>query len=233
MLLVHDIYMPDTLVLNAHVREERGRKANALRKTGKTPAILYGLQKDPAALTIDTLSFVKLYDAAGTSTLIDVVVDGGAPEKALIGEIQTHPVTDRLQHVDLKRVDMSVSIFASVPLEFVGESSAVKNLGGTLTTQIDELEVECLPADLPSSIEIDISILATFDDAIYVRDLKISDTIRVETDGNQLIAAVNPPRSEKELEDLNAAVVEDVSTVGVIEKEKKEAADDAEEKKSA
>lgn len=222
--------MSDILTLHATQRTELGRKAGVLRKNGKCPAVLYGLKKEPISLTIDTVSFVKLYEQAGSSILIDVAIEGGATEKALIGEIQTHPVTDRLRHVDLKRVDMQAKISTSVPLVLVGESLAVKGLNGTLNTQIDSLDVECLPDALVSEIEVDLSKLATFEDSIFVKDLQVPEGMTIFTDDEQLVATVTAPRSEKELEDLDSEVVEDVTQVAVQEKGKEESEDEGETK---
>lgn len=225
--------MSDTFVLQAQTRDVLGKKVKNIRKDGLTPAVLYGLDKEPVSLTIETVPFVKLYEQAGTSTLIDVVIDGGESEKVLVGEIQTHPVTDRLRHVDFKRVDMKATITASVSLSFVGESLAVKNLGGSLTTQIDSIDMECLPSDLVSEIEVDLAALATFDDSIYVRDVKVSDKVTVLTDGDQLIATVNPPRTEEDLSKLDEDVVEDVTQVEGVAKEGDAPAEGEEKEKPA
>ncbi len=214
--------MSQTFTLQAQKRTVLGKKVKNIRKTGKNPAVLYGLKEDSVPLTIDSLEFVKLYEKAGTSSLVDVVIEGGSTEKALIGDIQIHPVTMRLRHVDLKRVDMKKKITASVKLSFIGESMAVKGMNGTLTTQIDGVDVECLPTDLISEIEVDLSVLATFEDSIYVRDLNLSDAHTVLTDGDQLIATVKEPRSEEEIEALDSEVIEDISAVDVTEKGKTE-----------
>ena len=214
--------MSQTFTLEAQKRDVLGRKVKQLRKTGNNPAVLYGLKQDPISLTINSFDFVRLYEKAGSSTLIDVVIDGAPAEKALIGEIRIHPVTNRLRHVDLKRVDMTSTIQASIKLEFVGESLAVKGLNGSLMTQLDGVDVECLPTDLVSEIEVDLAALETFEDSIYVRDLKVSDKLTILTDADQLVATVTPPRSEEEMAALDEEVVEDVTGVDVEEKGKTE-----------
>lgn len=230
--------MSQTFTLEAQKRDVLGRKAKQIRKTGSNLAVLYGLKKEPIPLTINSFDFVRLYEKAGTSSLVDVVIDGAPAEKALIGEIQLHPVTNRLRHVDFKRVDMDTKITTSISLAFVGESMAVKGLNGSLTTQIDNVDAECLPSDLVSEIEVDLGALETFEDSIYVRDLNVSDKLTILTDGDQLIATVNPPRSEEEMEALDSEVIEDVSAVDVEEKGKLEEGEEdegdakAEEKKS-
>ena len=227
--------MPQIFTLKAEKRDVLGRKVKQLRKTGNNPAVLYGLKQDPVPLTINSFDFVRLYEKAGSSTLIDVVIDGAVAEKALIGEIQIHPVTNRLRHVDLKRIDMTSTIQASIKLSFVGESLAVKGLNGSLMTQLDAVDVECLPTDLVSEIEVDLAPLETFEDAIYVRDLKVSDKLTILTDEYQLIASVTAPRSEEEMAALDEEVVEDVTAVDVEEKGKAEEdgeASDGDEAKS-
>jgi large subunit ribosomal protein L25 len=113
---------------------------------------------------------------------------------------------------------MTEKLTATVALEFVGESVAVKNLGGVLVKQLDEVEVESLPGDLPASIEVDISKLATLEDSIHVKDLSVSDKVKIVTDGEELVVKVQPPRDVEA--ELAEPIVEDVTKVeGVVKEE--------------
>ncbi len=135
---------------------------------------------------------------------------------------------------------MDEEIEATVEIEFTGESPAVKELGGVLVKNIDEVDVKCLPGDLPPKIIVDVGKLKTFDDYIYVKGLKVSDKIELLVDPETVVAMVAPPRSEEELADLDTEVKADVTQVeGVVKEEKpaegeesKEAEPAGEEKKS-
>lgn len=220
----------ETITLNATPRTITGKAVAALRRDGKTPAVLYGMGKESLSLTIDSKAMLAVYKSAGYSTLVDVVIDNAEPVKVLIADIALHPVTDRLAHVDFLRVDLKKKVHAKIPLKFVGESAAVKTLGGTLVAQLDEIEIECLPGDLLHFIEVDISGLKTFDDILHVRDIKIPETVTTEVSGDVILALVQAPRTEEELKALDTAVVEDVAQVAKVEKEKKEEVSEEETK---
>jgi large subunit ribosomal protein L25 len=127
---------------------------------------------------------------------------------------------------------MDEKIKTEVELVFVGDSPAVKELSGVLVKNMDKVEIECLPADLPSSIEVDISPMKTFDDYIYVKDLKIGKGVEIELDLETVVALVSPPRSEEELKGLEEKVESDVTTVeGMVKEEPAEAGEKEPEKK--
>ncbi len=214
--------MSEQFILQAETRTLFLKDIKQKRRDGLAPAVLYGFKQETIPVFVSSVDFVKLYNEAGTSTIIDVKVDGGDSVKAIIGEVQVHPVTSRLQHIDLKRVDMTSTLEASVELSFVGESIAVKGMGGSLTIQLHEIDVECLPSALVSELIVDISVLKTFDDVIRVRDLSVPAGITILQDQNAMVAMIQAPRSEDELKNLNQAVTEDVSTVAKQEKVKKE-----------
>lgn len=210
--------------LAAHLRTETGRKTNALREEGKVPAVVYGAGTDPKMLTIDRNQFVKTYKDAGESSIVELAVDGAAPLHVLIQDYQLDPIRGEVTHVDFRSVDMSKEIEAEVELEFVGESMAVKALGGTLVTQKDSVAVRCLPLKLVRNITVDISSLKTFDDVIRVEDIAAPEGITILDDGQITVAAVNAPRSEEEMAALDKAVEMDVSQVAVEKKAKEEEA---------
>lgn len=212
----------ETLTIAATAREVLGKRVKKYRLEGKTPAVLFGVTPESTPIVIDTKAFLAVYAKAGESTLIDVIVDNGTPIKTLVSEIQVHPVTSRILHVDLRRVDMNKTITASVKLNFVGESPAVKNFGGTFVSQIDEVTIKCLPSQLIHEIIVDISKLATFDSTIVIGELPVPAGVTIENNPETIVAMVEAPRSEEEMAALNEAVVADVTQVEKVEKKKKE-----------
>lgn len=196
-----------------------------LRKEGSIPAIIYGHGKKTEHLAVSFSAFDKAFRKAGESTLIDLKVDGKS-KNVIIQDVQRHYLTGKYIHADFYEVSMTEKMTASVPLEFVGVSQAVKASGGTLVTVLHEVEVECLPADLPHNFVVDISGLNTFEDSIHVKDIKAGDKVTILTDHEEMVAKVNPPRDVEA--ELSAPVVEDVSKVeGAAEdKPSDEAADE-------
>ncbi len=212
-----------TLSLNVKTRKVTGKGVKNLRKQNLIPAVIYGKDVKPENLTVDYLPFAKLYKEAGENTLVDLKVDEKNPVKILIQEVQTDPLTGKFAHVDFRQIKMTEKIKAEALLKVIGESPAVKELGGTLVHGMDKIEIECLPQDLVHEIEIDISALKTFEDKIHIKDLKIPAGIKVLSDINATVATVEAPLTEEELKkELETPVEEKVEEVGVVEKEKKE-----------
>jgi len=210
-----------TFILEAIKREVKGEK---VREKGQIPAVVYGAGGEAVSLSIEKAKFEKLYEGAGESTLIDLKVDGKDEGKILVQEVQRDPVNDRVMHVDLKRIDMNKPLTAYVSLNFIGVSDAVKNFGGILVKNVEEVEVECLPKDLVSEIEVDLTALATFDDAIKVGDLKLPAGFKVLNPAVETpVVSVSEPLSDEQIAAMEAETA-DVSKVEV-EGEKKESAD--------
>ncbi len=200
------------------------RKKNEKPKNKRMiPAILYGPTINNKMLWVDTFDFSKIYNEAGESTIFDIVLkdNKGKEEKhgVLVFDVQYDPIKDIPCHVDFYKVNMKEEITTEVELEFIGEAPAVKELGGVLVRNIDEVEVTCLPADLPSSIEVNISSLKTFDDYIYIKDLVVPEGVRIEADPEMVVAVVSPPRSQEELEKLDEKVEIDIDSVEGMKKE--------------
>ncbi len=188
-----------------------------LRKEGLMPAIVYGHNKKTEHLALAYPAFEKVFRKAGESTLVTLMVNG-QPKNVIIQEVQRHYLTGKFIHADFYEVSMTEKMTARVQLEFIGVSNAVKAMGGTLVTVLHEVEVECLPADLPHSFEVDISVLNSFEDSIHVKDLKAGDKVEILTDHEEMVAKVNPPRDVEA--ELAAPVVEDVSKVEGAAEEK-------------
>ena len=209
--------------IEAKTREARGRQTVALRADGLVPAVMYGFDTEPKNITVDRNTFVKVYDQAGESTVVDLEIDG-TKHPVLIAEIQRDPLTDFITHADFRRVDPKRKIEADIPLKLVGMAPAVKELGGTLVQSLEEVKVMSLPDALVHEIEVDVTKLTTFDDVIRVKDIVIPEGIEVKSDADQAVASVQPPLSEAELAALDAAVDADVSKVEVLTEKKEEAA---------
>ena len=209
----------ETYTIEAQTRDLMGRATNALRADGMVPAVVYGFKTDPTNITLQRNALEKLYRSAGESSVV-VLTIGDRSIDVLIQDVDRDALTGFLTHADFLAVDMDSTVEATISLEFIGEAPAVKALGGTLVQAIEELEVEALPRYLVSEIEVDISVLATFDDTIHVKDLVIPEGITVLTNGNETIALVQQPRSEAELESLEVAVEADVSAVEVATEKK-------------
>ena len=181
-----------------------------IRAEGFIPAVVYGHNIKTESFMVRYADFEKAFKKAGESTLVNLVVDGKA-KNVIVQDVQRHYLTGKYQHVDFYEVSMTEKMKAKVPLVFVGVSKAVKENGGVFVAVMDEVEVECLPADLIHNIEVDISVLQTFADNIHVRDLKVGDKVKILSGEDETVAKVEAPRDvEKE---LATPVVEDISKV--------------------
>lgn len=215
--------MKTAITLNAVVRKEMGKQVGKIRQSGKIPAVLYGHKVKNQALAIDKKDFEKVFSKAGESTLIELVVDSQKPRTVLIHDAQRHFLSSQFTHVDFYEVHMTEKIKSKIPIVFVGEAKAVKDLGGVLVKTMDEIEVESLPGDLPHNFEVDISRLKNFEDAFSVSDLKSDpDKVKILVNAGEIIAKVAPPRSEEELKGLEEKPVEEVSAVEGVEKKEEE-----------
>ncbi len=161
------------------------------------PVVLYGKGVKNQNLKIKRQDFEKLFAQAGESNLIDL--DYGADKvKVLIKDYQRDVLKGFFTHADFYQVNMKEKITTEIPLHFVGEAKAVKELGGALIKEINVLEVECLPNDLVDHIDVDISVLNTFADAIRINDLNLPAGIALKQHTNEVVAAVMEPKAEEE-----------------------------------
>ncbi len=220
------------ITLQAQSRAIIGRQVKSLRNQGLVPGVVYGHGFNPLTLQVDAKAFEKAYKQAGQSTLVYLDLDG-KNYPTIIQDVTLDPVSDKFVHADFYKVSLTEKITAHIPVVFVGESPAVKDLGGILVKNINELEVEALPTDLPHEITVDISVLKNFHDHILVGDLKLGDKVEVSAKPEDAVVLVQEPKSEEELKaelETPAVSAEDVE---VIKKEKpeEEAEEGAEEAK--
>ena len=186
--------------INAEKRESLGKKVKALREAGIIPAVLYGPKTENQNIQLNFKEFEKILKEAGESTLIALMIE----EKeypVLIHETKKDPLTGSLIHVDFYQPILTEETEVEVAIVFEGEPMAVKELGGTLVKEIQEIAVKALPQDLPHEIRVDVSILETFDDEIKVKDLRVSEKVTIQRDPEDVVALVTPAtKVEEELE---------------------------------
>ncbi len=196
----------DTPTLQATTRTVIGKQVKQLRTNGELPGIVYGNGVENQIISLKETDFARIFKHAGTSTLVNLVVDDAKPVKVLLHEPQLHPIKPALVHADFYVVKMTEKLQTEIPLHFIGEAEAVTVLDGTLNTPLDSLNVECFPDKLVSAIEVDLGALKTFDDVIRIGDITLPEGIEVLDDGEEVIATITPPRSEEELAELDEAV---------------------------
>ena len=195
--------------LNAEKRTLLGKRANKLRKNGKILAVVFEKGEESTPITLDEKEFKKGFKEAGESTLIDVSVDGGKPVKVLISEVQHDPVFSNIIHVNLHAVKLTDKITAAIPVEIIGENELVKNGKALLLTLLPEIEVECLPTDLPAKFEIDISGLVEIDQGIKISDLAIDKSkISIDQDENAFIVRLDYAEMKEEVVEEEATPAE-------------------------
>jgi large subunit ribosomal protein L25 len=184
--------------LSADPRKTLGKKVQLLRREGVLPAVVYGHGHDSEPIQIDAKGFAELRRHAGRNALVDLKVGGGQARPVLLHAVQEHPVTRRALHADFLIVRMTEEMTVDVPVAMIGESVAIEKMGGTLLHLRDTVQVRALPADLPSSLELDISSLSSFDATLHVSDLQVPEKVVILTDGGEPLARVQAPRVEEE-----------------------------------
>ncbi|MFA6184721.1 MAG: 50S ribosomal protein L25 [Candidatus Shapirobacteria bacterium] len=181
--------------IKAELRTVLGRKVKQLRKDGFLPATVYGHNFEPKSIQFKTMVLERLYDEVGESGLVELLIDT-QKLPILFRNPQYSPVESELIHIDCYKVNLKEKITATVPIEFIGESQAVKE-GNVLVEVSNEVEVDALPADLPESITVDISVLNEVDDMITVGDIKLDEKMEMITQSDQVIVKIEKPRVEE------------------------------------
>jgi large subunit ribosomal protein L25 len=169
--------------------------ARRLRKSGLIPAVLYGASLEPLTIAVDPKQISRiLHSEQGHNSIFDITA-GGDSGKVMIVDWQYEPIKGALLHVDLKRIAMDQLLQVSVPITLKGEAPGVKIQGGILEQMLREVEIECLPADIPSHLDADVSELV-FGQTLRVSDLPHSDKIKFLTDENQAVAHVTAVKEQ-------------------------------------
>jgi large subunit ribosomal protein L25 len=187
----------NTIEAQPRQAESRGKnEARRLRRSGKLPAVLYGGKKDTLAISVDPKAITQiLHSASGHNTILEITVDGERT-KAMIVDWQYEPIKDSLLHVDLKRIAMDQRLKVNVPIELQGEPEGVKTQGGILEQMLREVEIECLPDDIPGHIDVDVSNLV-FGMVIRVADLPHDPKLKFLSDPNAPVAHITSVKEEE------------------------------------
>ncbi len=221
----------ENLTIIAEERKTQIEKVNAIRKNGLIPGVVYGPKAENRTIKVKDKEFKKIFKQAGENTLIDLKIGNEIIGKVIINDYQHDPVTGVMMHFDLYQVRMDKKVHAKVPVKYEGESPAVKNEGGILVKTHDKLEIKCLPGDLIHEIIIDLSKLAKIDDIIRIKDLDIFGKIEIIARPDDVVVGVTPPRTEKEMEELESKVEENTEAVEKSAvKEKKDEGEEEDEK---
>lgn len=196
--------------LQAEVRKVVGRKVKKLRREGKVPANVFGKKVKSASLSLDAVSFGKLFRKVGETTLVDLVVAGEKEARpVLVADVQRDPVTDHIIHVDFHQVDLTEKVTADIPVRITGEAPAVKDKGAVLVTVLSSIPVEALPADLPDRFDADISGLVEFGNSVHVKDLNVDRAkVKLLVADEETVATVQEPKAEVEEAPAPPATVE-------------------------
>lgn len=206
--------MPTMLTLSAEKRTNE--TLNALRSADKIPAVFYGAGHETVAITVPMKEFIKIWKEAGETTTVTLDL-GSEKVTTLIHDMQHDPVKGNPTHVDFLVIDMKKEIEVAVPIEFTGLAEAEKGGLGTLVKVLHEIEVRALPANLPHSLVVDVTSLATLDDQIHVKDIALPSGVVAITEGDEVVALMAAFVEEKE-----ETPVVDLSAIEVEKKGKKD-----------
>lgn len=210
---------------------DRALSARAVRRVGYVPAVVYGHGVDNLSLAVEQRALQKLLPSVSPSTLLTLTIQGAEPRRVLIQDVQRDPLTGDPTHVDFHQVRLTEKIRARVPLRATGISAAVKDLGGVFVQSLDEIEVEALPQDLPSEIAFDLGKLRTFEDRVTVADLPAVQGVAFHVKPDEIVAVVQPPRTEEELKELEKPTEAPAAAEVKTEAEVKKATEEAEKAK--
>ena len=189
------------------MRTQKGKKNRSLRKSGLIPAVIYGEGQSPLSVSINARTFATTYKQAGETSLVECVVDG-ATIPTLISDVSVHPDLETVLHVDFRKVNLAKKVEVDVPVEFIGESAAVKSLGGVLLQQMQEVQVEAFPQNIPAAITIDISTLADVGSEIKVSDLPTSSTYVILDEPDRVVVSIIAHKEESTEVQTDRAEVE-------------------------
>ena len=187
----------DAHTLKLEPRNLTGKKVRRLRRAGIIPVHVYGADIEPASLQVAERELNRLLPQVGANIPVSVEYDGQDEENiCFVREVQRHPVSDEVIHVDFMRVDVSRAVSAEVPLTLIGTSAAVSQMAGTLLQSVQTLLIEALPMNMPAEIPVDISVLNDLDSSLAVRDISVPGDVIVLNDPDDAVIRVAAPRLE-------------------------------------
>ena len=187
----------DAHTLKLEPRNLTGKKVRRLRRAGIIPVHVYGADIEPASLQVAERELNRLLPRVGANIPVSVEYDGQDEENiCFVREVQRHPVSDEVIHVDFMRVDVTRAVSAEVPLTLIGTSAAVSQMAGTLLQSVQTLLIEALPMNMPAEIPVDISVLSDLDSSLAVRDISVPGDVIVLNDPDDAVIRVAAPRLE-------------------------------------
>jgi large subunit ribosomal protein L25 len=220
----------EQLELKVLERDKVGKNANkSLRKDGYIPCVMYKSNEQTRCIKVLERELARIKSTGGENALVDLVYKGKERKKVIIKDIQYHPVKGKMIHVDFFEIEMDKELETKVPLKVIGKSEGIKQ-GGILEHTLWELDVSCLPINIPEYIEIDISNLE-IGDSLHVKDIKVPDGVKVLTDAEQSVVSVIDPREEIE-EVVEEVPEEEGKEPEVLREKKKEGKEEKEEGKT-
>lgn len=201
----------EKMVLKSSIREGIGKKAtHKIRAGGKIPAVLYGHGREPITLAVNEKElWYFIHNATSEHLILKVEIDGSDEKDitALVRDVQHHPVTGDILHVDLQRISLDEKIKVGVPVQLMGQSKAVKEFGGILDHGVREVNIRCKPSEIPEAFHIDVSHLE-IGQSCHISDI-VADYPQLEflDDGNVTLAHVSPPKKKEAAEEAAAEKV--------------------------
>lgn len=221
----------ERVTLTANPRSVVRKKLKLLRRQSITPVHVYGPGVPSRSLQAGSQTLTKVLAQAGTNIPISLQIEGEAsPVTVFVREIQSHPISEEVLHVDFYQVDVTQKMEVEVPIMVEGEAPAVRVLGGSLIQLMHTITVECLPLDVPEAIRVNVSSLDDFEKAIHVADLNLGAAVTVKADPEEVIAKVSAPRAEEVVPVAAATAEVEVVRVEKKEKEGEEETEGEEEK---
>lgn len=194
-------------VLQIQKRTTEGKKVKTLRNQGITPIHLYGSEFDSASMQVKMSELIDILNLAGFSSPI-TLNDGKNDIIAFAREVQRHPLTEQILHVDFQIVGKDDQVEVEVPINLIGESPAVKNLGGVLIKLMETIRVSSKVGSVPKSLELDISVIESLEQSILVGEIEIAEGVQIVSDETFAVARVIPPRIEVEEEEVEEEIGE-------------------------
>jgi large subunit ribosomal protein L25 len=192
--------MADHPQLKAEPRELTGKKTGRLRRDGILPATVYGFQMEPRSIQMSAHDFAAVLRRAGRTQVLDLAIGSASPVPVLIRETQIDPKRNSIIHVEFYRPNMRANVQTRVPVHFVGESAAVQE-GGILLPVLDHVDIESLPDNVPTAIELDITPITEINGALHVSDIAPVQGVTILTPADEVVVKVNPPAAEEVVEE--------------------------------
>lgn len=197
----------EKIVLEAQKRTETGKRVKALRKDGKLPAVIYGRDLNSTPLTLEKRETVHIISKVSGSTLLTIKLDN-EEHAVLLRDIQRDFLKNDVLHIDFLAVSLKEKLRTQVSITLVGDAPVLEDFDALVVSGLDQIEVECLPQDLPETIEVDLSNLSEIGAAIYVKDIVIPANVEVITSPEELIAVISAVKEEVEESEEEELVAE-------------------------